>query len=56
MKKQSAYSSFLSTKTRYNRGENRNSVAKVAKLLHLSIKKKQVSFVLRSIFRNFARD
>ena len=32
----------------------RTFATKVAKLLHLGIKKKQVSFVLHSIFRNFA--
>ena len=32
----------------------KNSAIKIAKLLHLGIKKKRVSFVLRSIFRNFA--
>ena len=32
----------------------RNFAIKIAKLLHLGIKKKRVSFVLRSIFRNFA--
>ena len=32
----------------------RTFAIKIAKLLHLSIKKKRVSFVLRSIFRNFA--
>ena len=32
----------------------RNFATKVAKLLHFGIKKKQVSFVLHSIFRNFA--